>query len=106
MTTGPRERNSVRECKPSCLVGQQEIRHRLARLRRLAPDAGRMQARDHAVDHIRELGADAPNVAGEGGEPLGEPRIHIAAALGALGKFFRKNLLGHVTPASMKVSAV
>ncbi len=92
--------------QPAGLVGQQEIRHRLAGRGGLASDTGCLQPRDHALDDVRELRAHTPDVAGEGGKTLRKPSVHVAAALGARGKLFGKNLLGHVTPGSVKATSV
>ncbi len=51
--------------EPAVLIGEHEIRHRLARLRRLLAGAGLLQARNHVIDDAGKLRIERTHVVGE-----------------------------------------
>ncbi len=79
----------------AALVGQNELRHRLAGLGSALAYIARREARDHAVDDRREFGAQPAHLVGNRREALAERRIHIPAAVGRLLEDFGESLLGH-----------
>ena len=60
-------------------VGQDEIRHRLAGLRRILADIVLLQPRNEMIDGILKLGTQPSHRIGEGLQPLGLRAVHVAA---------------------------
>src|SRR5690349_21477794 len=52
--------------EPPALIGQDEFRHRFARLRRILSKPGALQTRHHPVDDLGEFGTELAHVLGKG----------------------------------------
>ena len=60
-------------------VGQDEIRHRLAGLRRVLADIVLLEPLHQMIDGILKMRAELPHRVGEGLQPFGQRRVHVAA---------------------------
>ena len=61
------------------LVGQDERRHLLARLRGVFADVVLLEPRHQLVDRVLEIWPEPSHRVGEGLEPFGERGVHVAA---------------------------
>jgi hypothetical protein len=61
------------------LVGQNEIRHRLARPRRVLADVVLSQPGHEVIDRLLKVRTEASHRVGEGLQSLGKRRIHVSA---------------------------
>ena len=60
-------------------IRENEIRHLLAGLRRVLADLMLFQPRDETIDRGLKMRPQPPHRVGEGLQPLGQGRVHVAA---------------------------
>jgi hypothetical protein len=79
------------------LIGQNKIRHRLARLRRIFADIVLPQPRHEVIYRDLKMGTEPPNRIGKGLQSLGQRRVHVPALDEGVVKLLRERFRGHST---------
>ena len=77
--TGPFFKQAVEADQLAAFVGQNEIRHHLAGLRRVLADVVLPQPVHEVIDGILKMRTEPPHRIGEGLQSLGQGRVHVPA---------------------------